>query len=85
MRDNRGEWSAMGIASDGNVPLFERLFTAAIVIAQSAVDIVWMLGDRIDRYRSRQDLLDLSDEHLRDVGLTRRQAEREGRRPFFED
>ncbi|MEF2072456.1 DUF1127 domain-containing protein [Consotaella aegiceratis] len=35
--------------------------------------------------RSRRHLLDLTDEQLRDVGITRRQALDEGRRSFYLD
>ena len=35
------------------------------------------------RYRQRRDLADLTDEQLRDVGLTRRDVERECAKPFW--
>nr|WP_295809982.1 DUF1127 domain-containing protein [uncultured Nitratireductor sp.] len=37
-----------------------------------------------DKRRSRLDLLDLTDEQLRDVGISRSQAQREGLRPFWD-
>jgi uncharacterized protein YjiS (DUF1127 family) len=36
-----------------------------------------------DRWRQRQALLDLDDKLLRDIGITRDQAEREARKPFW--
>ena len=36
-----------------------------------------------DRWRQRQALLDLDDKLLRDIGITREQAEREARKPFW--
>ena len=36
-----------------------------------------------DRWRQRQALLDLDDRLLRDIGITREQAEREARKPFW--
>lgn len=35
------------------------------------------------RLNTRRTLLKLSDQHLRDIGLTRAQAEREASRPFW--
>lgn len=35
------------------------------------------------RLNTRRTLLKLSDQHLRDIGLTRTQAEREASRPFW--
>jgi uncharacterized protein YjiS (DUF1127 family) len=36
-----------------------------------------------DRWRQRQTLLNLDDRLLRDIGITREQAEREARKPFW--
>jgi uncharacterized protein YjiS (DUF1127 family) len=36
-----------------------------------------------DRWRQRQALLDLDDRLLRDIGITREQAKREARKPFW--
>lgn len=36
------------------------------------------------RYRQRRDLADLTDEQLRDVGLTRCDVERECAKPFWD-
>lgn len=41
------------------------------------------LGDHAARRRSRQSLLDLDDAMLRDIGVTRAQAQREANRPFW--
>lgn len=38
---------------------------------------------RIDKRRSRNTLADLTDEQLRDIGLTRAQAIREASQPFW--
>jgi uncharacterized protein YjiS (DUF1127 family) len=35
------------------------------------------------RWQQRQDLLDLDDRLLTDIGVTRRQAELEARKPFW--
>ena len=37
-----------------------------------------------ERWRQRQALLDLDDHLLRDIGITREQAEREALKPFLE-
>lgn len=38
---------------------------------------------RIDKRRSRKTLADLTDEQLRDIGVTRAQALREASQPFW--
>ena len=85
MRDNRREWDAPTVARGTDVPLYERVFFAGVAFVRTTADICRMLVYRSDLYRSRRQLLELSDAQLRDVGLTRRQAEAEGGRPFFED
>ncbi|MEK0085625.1 DUF1127 domain-containing protein [Benzoatithermus flavus] len=37
----------------------------------------------IERYRQRRALLELSDHVLKDIGISRVEAEREGRKPFW--
>ncbi|MBN8245301.1 DUF1127 domain-containing protein [Nitratireductor aquimarinus] len=37
-----------------------------------------------ERYRQRRTLTDLTDEQLRDVGLTRRDVQRESAKPFWD-
>jgi uncharacterized protein YjiS (DUF1127 family) len=37
----------------------------------------------IERYRQRRALLELSDHMLKDIGISRSEAEREGRKPFW--
>lgn len=54
-------------------------------ILMTVSELAHFLTYRSDLYRSRQQLRDLSDEHLRDIGLTRRQAEAEASRPFLQD
>ena len=39
---------------------------------------------QVVRWRSRRVLLELTDEQLKDIGLSRRDAEREGKRFFWE-
>lgn len=85
MRDNRGEWTALDVARETDVPLHDRLFLAIVALAETTVDIARMLAFRSDLYRSRQQLRELDDAQLRDIGLTRRQADAEAGRPFFED
>ena len=43
-----------------------------------------VLRGRINRYRSRQQLLDLPQERLDDIGLTREQALEEAQKPFWQ-
>ena len=42
-----------------------------------------LLGTILHRWRTRQDLLTLTDAELRDVGLTWEQARKEGSKPFW--
>ncbi|MGB8666665.1 MAG: DUF1127 domain-containing protein [Serratia inhibens] len=44
---------------------------------------IWRLY--LQRYRTRISLLQLDDAQLADIGLTRAQAIREGRKPFWRD
>lgn len=46
-------------------------------------DIVATVARRRDRARQRRALREMSDDQLRDIGLTRRQARDEGGRPFW--
>lgn len=48
---------------------------------RSMADLLFRL---IRRYRSRQDLLELTDEQLRDIGISRADADYEGTRGFFD-
>ena len=36
-----------------------------------------------ERYRQRQQLLEMDDRQLKDIGITREQAEQEGRKPLW--
>jgi uncharacterized protein YjiS (DUF1127 family) len=60
-----------------------------MTIARSATVVpspfgwVKVLGKMHDRWQQRQTLLDLDDHLLRDIGLTRNQAAREARKPFW--
>ncbi|KQT48960.1 hypothetical protein ASG43_09005 [Aureimonas sp. Leaf454] len=82
MWDNRGDWDAAHVAS-GRGTFEDRLFANLSSLARSAGQLAAMIAHRSDLYWSRQDLRGLSDEHLRDIGVTRRQAEIEASRPFF--
>jgi uncharacterized protein YjiS (DUF1127 family) len=42
-----------------------------------------VLGQMHDRWRQRQALLDLDDRLLEDIGITRDEAERAARKPFW--
>lgn len=44
---------------------------------------VWLQG-RLAKRRSRIDLLSLTDEQLKDIGISRADAYREGLRPFWD-
>ncbi len=44
---------------------------------------IW-LDLRIERQRSRRDLMELTEEQLKDIGISRREASREGMRPFWD-
>ncbi|MBD3898098.1 DUF1127 domain-containing protein [Halomonas sp. ML-15] len=50
---------------------------------------LWRWARRMDRLvqlrRERSQLRELSDDALRDIGLTRREADRESRRPYWDD
>ena len=37
----------------------------------------------LERYRQRQQLLEMDDRQLKDIGITREQAEQEGRKPLW--
>jgi len=56
---------------------FEKVYQRGTTIDPAA------LGSAIERQRQRQRLLDLDERLLADIGLTREQAEREARRPFW--
>lgn len=43
----------------------------------------WLSG-ALDRRRSRMALLEMTDDQLKDIGISRADAHREGMRPFFE-
>ena len=45
---------------------------------------VWNFGRMMERSRTRKALLELSDHQLKDIGLSRSEAYREGSRRFWE-
>ncbi|TIL43043.1 DUF1127 domain-containing protein [Mesorhizobium sp.] len=42
------------------------------------------IGNLLDRRRSRLVLLEMTDDQLRDIGISRADAHREGLRPFWD-
>lgn len=48
-----------------------------------AIDVAWRVAIWAERRRSRRALAELSDMQLRDIGLTRDQADREAEKPFW--
>ncbi|UVC13648.1 DUF1127 domain-containing protein [Mesorhizobium onobrychidis] len=42
------------------------------------------VGDLLDRRRSRLALLEMTDDQLKDIGISRCEAHREGLRPFWD-
>ncbi|BCH33540.1 hypothetical protein MesoLjLc_54700 [Mesorhizobium sp. L-8-10] len=55
--------------------------TRIVVVITSA--ILW-LEDRLAKRRSRLALLELTDDQLKDIGISRADAEREGLRSFLD-
>jgi uncharacterized protein YjiS (DUF1127 family) len=53
-------------------------FMAAFVWAIAHIDL------HLERRRSRRLLLEMTDEQLRDIGISRADAYHEGRRPFWD-
>lgn len=84
MGDNRFIAVASKSARNADMPFSERMIVTIAALLNGGIQMVQMLTYRSDLYRSRQQLRDLSEEMLRDVGLTRVQAENEAKRPFFE-
>lgn len=64
---------------------------APVTIRTRLSPLYWLqqITDRLDRWqrlaRERRQLLALSDHMLKDIGLTRADAEREASRPFWDD
>ena len=70
--------------STGNAPF------ARIAPRQSArrrsdwvLGVTGLIEGWIERYRQRRALLELSDHMLKDIGISRVEAEHEGRKPFW--
>jgi uncharacterized protein YjiS (DUF1127 family) len=59
------------------------LGTLAAFVAKRSTALLRALGRTHDRWHQQRRLMDLDDHLLRDIGLTREQAEREARRPFW--
>ena len=68
---------------------FSRSTESRMAIARPAIVVPspfgWMrpIARMHARWQQRQDLLDLEDRLLTDIGVTRRQAELEARKPFW--
>lgn len=45
--------------------------------------LIHAMGRAMDRWRQRRDLHELTDDQLRDIGVTRQEARREAARPFW--
>ena len=61
-----------------------RNLTGRFVAVVSLADLVIRLGRLADRRRQRRDLLELTPEQLRDIGVTPQEARREAARPFWD-
>lgn len=57
--------------------------TADRAAAQPMGAACGLLGTMLHRWRTRQDLLNLTDAELHDIGLTWEQARKEGSKPFW--
>ena len=69
-------------ASLGPRPSARRTYVSRLVyVVASAAR--WM-GNLLDRRRSRLALLEMTDEQLKDIGVSRCDAHREGIRPFWD-
>lgn len=64
-------------AGDGRVSFVSKI----VVVVTSAV--IW-LEQRVDKRRSRLALLELTDDQLKDIGISRADAHREGLRSVFD-
>ena len=45
------------------------------------IGTTWRLGH--ERYRQRRQLMEMDERQLKDIGITREQAEQEGRKPIW--
>ncbi|MCR4266277.1 DUF1127 domain-containing protein [Nitratireductor sp. ZSWI3] len=54
------------------------------LLGTALVAMVRYIDGRMRKRRSRRQLLDLTEEQLRDIGISRSQALREGWRPFWD-
>ncbi|MGI6852936.1 DUF1127 domain-containing protein [Mesorhizobium sp. 1B3] len=53
------------------------------IVAMVTSAVIW-LEKRVDKRRSRLALLELTDDQLKDIGISRADAHREGLRSFFD-
>lgn len=51
--------------------------------SSAALRVVLMIEDALERRRSRFALMELTDEQLKDIGVSRSEAFREANRPFW--
>ncbi|TGQ17956.1 MULTISPECIES: DUF1127 domain-containing protein [unclassified Mesorhizobium] len=63
-------------------PLAHRGFVSRMVVALRS--IVTQIGGMLERRRGRLALLEMTDEQLKDIGISRCDAHREGIRSFWE-
>ncbi|WP_157015409.1 DUF1127 domain-containing protein [Mesorhizobium xinjiangense] len=54
-----------------------------VVVTRLVSAFIWIDG-RMERQRSRRDLMELTDEQLKDIGVSRSEAYRECMRPFWD-
>jgi len=78
----------MSLMFPTNAPVHAPSHTGAVAkVATGISDGVLTLLDTVltwnDRRRQRRELLDLDDHLLKDIGVTRVDAEWEGRKPFW--
>ena len=73
-------WMSQPLSADLNA-LSAR--SGLVTPARVAVKVAVLLTIWCERYRTRQALKQLTSEQLKDVGLTRHEAEQEAERPFF--
>jgi uncharacterized protein YjiS (DUF1127 family) len=76
------------IGSNKRPPEMETVMTATTIFSDRTRNIGWnqiarRIGEWQRRARSRQELHGLSDATLRDIGISRCDAHREARKPFW--
>ncbi len=49
------------------------------------MNMLIFFNQRVEKWRSRKQLEELSEHHLRDIGITREDALKEASKPFWRD